>query len=222
MKLGLLADIHGDYVGLQQALAVLDAAGAEVLLCAGDMVDRGADADKVVELLLQRAAICIKGNHEHTVLEGLSRRRSGGRCEQLMSVGRIITDETAAYLQALPETADLALEDIRLLMAHGVPWSDLIGIFPDSRPALLHRLARAYTPVADVLILGHTHQPLCMRIGDLWVLNPGSVYGVTVRDSHTCGMLTLPELRFQVFDIRSSAEVTPYLLTSEPVPLTDE
>jgi hypothetical protein len=29
-------------------------------------------------------------------------------------------------------------------------------------------------------------------VGSLQILNPGSVYGVTARDSHTCATLTLP------------------------------
>jgi hypothetical protein len=33
--------------------------------------------------------------------------------------------------------------------------------------------------------------------------HPGSVYGVTARDSHTCATLTLPGREYRIFDLRS-------------------
>ena len=51
MKIGLIADIHGDLAGFRAALRLLEDKGVEHILCAGDIVDRGPDADTVVQLL---------------------------------------------------------------------------------------------------------------------------------------------------------------------------
>jgi hypothetical protein len=36
-----------------------------------------------------------------------------------------------------------------------------------------HRLARRF-PGCDAVVYGHTHVPQVERVGDVWVLNPGS------------------------------------------------
>ncbi len=68
MKIGLIADIHGDEAGLRRALDLLDGLGAERILCAGDLVERGSRGDAVIDLIRQRGIPCVKGNHEYIML----------------------------------------------------------------------------------------------------------------------------------------------------------
>jgi predicted phosphodiesterase len=53
-----------------------------------------------------------------------------------------------------------------------------------------------------------------LRLGALWIVNPGSVTGVRARDSLTCAMLDLPgcAARFYDLDDGGEREVTPVLL----------
>jgi hypothetical protein len=44
-------------------------------------------------------------------------------------------------------------------------------------------------------------------IGTLQILNPGSIYGVTIRDSHTCAILKLPACDFTVYDVQSGEAI---------------
>ncbi len=215
MKLGLVADLHGDLHGFEAALAIFEARGVERILCAGDIVDRGPDADRIAALLIEHGALCVKGNHEHSVLGQQARWRAGERRDRLAGLGRVIGDDTATFIEALPDTRSLTCEGVHLLMAHGIPWSDMLGVFPNSRPALFHLLAERVGGEADILILGHTHQPMDARVGALRVINPGSVYGVTIRDSHTCAVLDLPGGALTVFSLRDRQpiQVPPMVIT---------
>ena len=47
MKIGLLADIHGDLPGFQTALRLFDQHNTGQIICAGDIVDRGPNADTI-------------------------------------------------------------------------------------------------------------------------------------------------------------------------------
>src|SRR5688500_1059309 len=105
--LGLVADIHGDLDGLRRALAIFARERVGHLICAGDIVDRGADADAVVPILERLGATCVKGNHEHTVLRSQERWRASPRAEELARVGRVVSDATVAYIAARPDTARL-------------------------------------------------------------------------------------------------------------------
>src|SRR5262245_13489546 len=76
IKVGIIADMHGDFAGFQQSLDIFDRAGVSHILCAGDIVDRGPEADAMVKTILERGIPCIKGNHDHTVLENQAKWRS--------------------------------------------------------------------------------------------------------------------------------------------------
>jgi predicted phosphodiesterase len=76
-------------------------------------------------------------------------------------------------------------------------------VFPDSRRSTYQRIEKEYGADNDIIILGHTHHPLNATIGDLHIYNPGSIYGITTRDSHTCATLKLPECEFTVYDVRT-------------------
>ncbi|NTU81353.1 MAG: metallophosphoesterase family protein [Chloroflexales bacterium] len=203
---GLVADIHGDLAGLRRALAIFAREQVARLICAGDIVDRGADADAIVPILARLGATGVKGNHEHTVLYAQERWRASPRAAQLAQVGRVVSDATIGYIAALPATARLTLAGVRILVAHGAPWSDIASVFPDSHQAIFDQLRARYAADTDVIVLGHTHCPMQVDLGGLRVLNPGSVYGVTARDSATCATLDLATRTFRVFDLCTGAE----------------
>jgi putative phosphoesterase len=205
--IGIVADLHGDLAGFLRALEIFERQRVAHVICAGDLVDRGADADRIAQLLRRLQATCVKGNHEYTIARSQQRWRASDRAAQLVQIGRIINDETMAYISGLPDTARRTIAGTRLLVAHGAPWSDIASVFPDSCQATFDRLAAVAQGAADTIILGHTHRPMHVRVGPLQILNPGSVYGVTARDSYTCATLTLPARDYQVFDLRTGAPI---------------
>ncbi|MCD8332381.1 MAG: YfcE family phosphodiesterase [Oscillospiraceae bacterium] len=77
---------------------------------------------------------------------------------------------------ALESTLLLEREGVRLLLGHGHRWQVKVG--------LEQALCAAQCAQADVLLFGHTHQALCERRGNLWLLNPGTVGGVGAPPSY--------------------------------------
>ena len=203
--LGIMSDLHGDWVSTHQALALFDSHGVDQIVCAGDLADRGPHADRIVAALQERGILCVKGNHEHSVVTFQARWRAHPRPEALRRVGRIVSDATLEYIRALPDTVRFQVEQTPILLAHGAPWSDVTRMFPDARIGYYRRLVAEY-PDDQIIILGHTHQPMQVEVGHLLVLNPGSVFGITSRDSHTCAILRLPERTFDLFDLSTGAQ----------------
>ena len=65
MKIGIIADVHGDHSALKTALERLDTIHqVDHILCAGDLVGRGPEQEQVVELVRQRGIPTVKGNHD--------------------------------------------------------------------------------------------------------------------------------------------------------------
>ena len=67
---------------------------------------------------------------------------------------------------------------------------DLPGIYSLSPYTLEEVVLRAIGAGADILLFGHTHQPVVDRSGDFWVMNPGCI-GPSVR--RTYGVITLED-----------------------------
>lgn len=68
-----------------------------------------------------------------------------------------------------PEEKELFLGGKRIWMLHGHTYRVKLGI------GLLTEEARSRGE--DVVVFGHTHQPLCFLDGSLWVMNPGTIRG---------------------------------------------
>jgi putative phosphoesterase len=109
------------------------------------------------------------------------------------------------WLSELPTTREYCWSDQRVLLAHGSPHVIDEYVFPDQIPKRFKRAIR--TVECDLLLLGHTHTPMAVRLGRLWVVNPGSVAGARTRDSHTCAVVDLPAYRFGFYSLHDGAEV---------------
>src|SRR5258708_9999046 len=107
MKIGVIADIHGDAEALRLALDIFQSNDVAQIVCAGDIVDKGPDNPAALHLLQNAAIHCIAGNHDHD--------------EQYIGS---LDEDTAAYLRQLPETLRFTWENQRVLLAHASPWTD--------------------------------------------------------------------------------------------------
>ena len=67
----VVGDIHGCYTQLMSKLKEIKFNfNTDLLICVGDLVDRGKENEKVFNLLREHWFISIKGNHEHFCQEG--------------------------------------------------------------------------------------------------------------------------------------------------------
>lgn len=152
MKLGLISDVHGDYVGLELAWAHLTVLKADRIVCAGDVVGYGPRPDAVVEFLKGHRVDSVRGNHDRWALE-----RGPGAADPFG--GPAPSRPTLDYLATLPP--DLVVsEDSRIVaVVHGAPGDDMTYLTRSTHPprVLRYLLARLG---ADVLVVGHTHRAM--------------------------------------------------------------
>jgi len=83
-----------------------------------------------------------------------------------------------------PERRILEFASIRIGLIHG--WGAPTGI--EKRV-----MAEFQGEMLDVLIFGHSHQPVCRREGDLLLMNPGSPTDRRFAPGHTVGLLTIEQ-----------------------------
>jgi predicted phosphodiesterase len=188
VKLGVVADVHANLPALETALEAL--AGADVLVCAGDLVGYGAQPNECVARLREAGALCVMGNHDLMAIGAASLEVGDRLVETTMRWTRGALDEpTRRFLSELPGTRTVGDE---VVVAHGAPDDPWHYVREPADAA--DQLARM--PGARVLLVGHTHRALAVtedgtaavpdhvRLGAArWLLNPGSVGQSRERDA---------------------------------------
>lgn len=210
MKLGLMSDIHADPDALVRALILLQSKGVMEILCAGDLVDKGPSGDRVVDLIRAKNIATVAGNHDQSAerVQAFYRTNLGALGA---SPNLLLADENVEFLSSLPTVIYRSTGGHHLMVTHGTPWNISEYLYPASQERTFRRVARAARGEnANILIVGHTHTPMAAVVEDVHIFNPGSVCGGNhANGSRSVGVLELPTLHFEVFDIDTGAPIPP-------------
>jgi putative phosphoesterase len=153
-----------------------------MVLSLGDLVSEYRVSPDILQLARTAGLIGIRGNHEKTIL-----MHPGSTLRNRLDPGDL------AYLAELPAARQLTIQGRQVTVAHGSPWDDPHDyrceyVFPNDASSL----TRLRNTPADVILLGHTHVPMALKLDRCLVLNPGSC-GEARSVSHD---LTFAELDF--------------------------
>ncbi len=174
LRLAILSDIHANAQALEAALAEIDRRGADALVCLGDTVGYNADAQLCLDLVRERCAVVLRGNHDEAVATGNTRGlpRDGALAAKLHHEQLSEADRT--WLLDLPLVA--TFENTTLV--HATPQTPERWLRVDSYQVAHAQFAHFDTPVC---FAGHTHVPAVMgeKIGQFTV-RPGSRFLVNV------------------------------------------
>jgi peptidoglycan/xylan/chitin deacetylase (PgdA/CDA1 family)/predicted phosphodiesterase len=158
-QLALLADVHANLEALNAVLRdLVQRAPDAQLVCAGDSLGYGPDPDACLEVLAEKNAILVRGNHEEMVLG----QRDFGQCVHAGIVAAVWTREklSGSSLELL-EQLPLWTEPARgVVVCHG----DLrdAGTYVSDRSRAVAALGQMHElrPEARLLVCGHTHQAM--------------------------------------------------------------
>ena len=159
MRIGIISDIHANFVALETVLAKLKEVGATTRLwCLGDVVGYGPHPNECIDLLRTHEHICLPGNHDWGCI---------GRADPNMfnTEARFVLEWTAAhlnadnrdYLAALPEI--VPMPDVPFTLVHASPRDPIWEYLLEPQAA-----AECF-PLIDTpyCLVGHTHVPAVFR-----------------------------------------------------------
>jgi len=155
MRLGVIADVHGNLPALEAALAAMSRAGVDSFACLGDLVGYGPFPEECVERVAALRPFAVAGNHD---LVAVGRPEAGRRSPRALAEvdwtrQRLGTD-ALGWLGRLPLVAEAPGH---VVMTHGALGDPERAVLSRSDAAAqLHALGRSH-PTASVLLLGHTH-----------------------------------------------------------------
>ena len=117
-------------------------------------------------------------------------------------IGDQLYSYRAQYLSSLPFSHQFISEGLTVYVTH---WSDTYHVFPYVSEDVCNRIFE--NTKADIVILGHTHVPMKLKIDDKWIFNPGALSGNREDLRRTCGILELPQTEFELFDVDTQKPV---------------
>ncbi len=166
-----MADIHANWSALQAITEPYD-----VCLCLGDLVDYGVEPAPCVAWARQERTLTVRGNHDHGVAQNVTLSgRNGFKFLTTLTrplMRELLSPEDLRYLGQLPVSRLVTLDNTRFYLVHASPRDPLDEYAP---PDVEYWQRRLQNIEADVVCVGHTHQPYVLEVGDKLVINPGSV-----------------------------------------------
>ncbi len=177
MRVGVIADIHGNLVALDAVLADLDRAGVDRVVCLGD-VAWGPRPRQVVERLRGLEYPTILGNADEELFNLPAEAPGDDNARMTWDIDCWCIEQLSPgdldYLRGLRPTLETPLgEGTTLLCFHGSPRSFddvIVATTPDGD---LARMLSGYN--ATVMAGGHTHEQMLRRYKGTILVNPGSV-----------------------------------------------
>ncbi|HEY1352558.1 MAG TPA: metallophosphoesterase family protein [Ktedonobacteraceae bacterium] len=180
MSIAALYDIHGNLPALEAVLDELAEVQPDILVLGGDIVSGPMPAQTLTRLrALDTRILAIRGNADReavTAWDGQPfMQRQSAEVRAITSwVAQQLSREQRDFLAGLPTHLTLAVEGLGdVLFCHATPHSDEMIFTPRTPQQRLHTLFQGIEQ--PVVVCGHTHMQFEIQVGDVRVLNAGSV-----------------------------------------------
>ena len=180
MRIAILSDIHDNLTALDAVLADLRETSPDLVLHGGDLVSGGSSPAEVVDCIRDLGWTGVRGNTDEAVARPATLEEFAAQSPAPPSLWDAVREmttftrdklgaERVTWLGALPRV----VIHPPVALVHASPtnaWrSPLAG-------ATEAELESTYSPLGQALVVyGHIHQPFVQEIGQLTVINSGSV-----------------------------------------------
>ncbi len=206
-RIALISDIHGNLPAFEAVLKEIDRQNIKAIWNMGDMVGYYPFPSEVIQKLQDIDAVSIIGNYDLKVLDFERKKKKWQktkRPEKYFSFRwtyEHLSVSDKKYLRSLPEQQRMTFGNKRILLVHGSPESVDEHVYPETPKEHLQHLAEVAK--ADIIISGHTHQPMHRKAAGTCFINPGSVGRPEGDDPRACyAMLTFSGSTFEVKQFR--------------------
>jgi serine/threonine protein phosphatase 1 len=163
----VIGDVHGSYNALCSLLGQIGIDNNDQVYFLGDLIDRGPQSAKVVELVIDNKYKCILGNHELMLLQALGKKeinhlsfqewqKYGGNATVMSYGHKMLPEEHLEWIKSLPFYFDLG--DYWLVHAGIDPCKPIIHQSPKAFCWIRGRFHRSTKPYFKdkTIIVGHT------------------------------------------------------------------
>jgi putative phosphoesterase len=211
MRVAALYDIHSNLPALEAVLEDVRRAGADLIVIGGDVVPGPMPRETLGRLLdLDIPVRFLHGNGDRAVLELKAGKETTALPEPVRELARWVAAQLdpgqERVMAGWPPTLRLEIPGLgEVLFCHATPRNDT-EIFTRRTPEEV--LLPVFEGVdVNLVVCGHTHMQLDRKVGNLRVVNAGSV-GMPFDGPGACWLLLGPDVQLQrtSYDLEAAAE----------------
>jgi predicted phosphodiesterase len=228
-RIAVFGGLYSNYLALEAALRDARRRGVDTCYCLGDLGAFGPHPDRIFPLLHAHGVVCIQGNYDNSIGNGLADCQCGYTDPRDNHFARLsyaytfanTSPANRAWMRELPAQRRLQLGRYRVLLCHGSPRKMNEFLWESTTPNhFLEHLAAAHE--ADVILATHTgikwHRCLA---SDRRFVNVG-VLGRPENDGRTCVWYAVleaaPELRVEFVPVAYDHERLASEMRAEALP----
>jgi putative phosphoesterase len=178
MKTAVFADIHANIQALEAVLRDCEIQGIDKFWLLGDYVDYGAEAFRVIQVLMSlNAEHIISGNHDACLFNNSVRNSNTPHGKLSYLYTKNLAEAAVGKFEWLRNISHIPQKLIlnkRILLVHGTPRDPYWGKFtPDCNSEILFEYMSANN--IEIMFMGHSHISFKLTKGGMSIINPGSV-----------------------------------------------
>src|ERR1700710_498138 len=175
MRFAAIADVHGNHLALEAAIADIRRQGITDIVNLGDMASGPLEARRSMDMLMELDAVHVLGNHDRYLIDRPPEKMGSWDRPAHAQLDPVHLD----WLRAVPTTR---IYRDQVFLCHATPSRDEIywleDVLPDGtvRMAPLDSIEPHATGITQQLILcGHSHLARAVQLRDgRLIVNPGS------------------------------------------------
>lgn len=169
MPTAVISDIHGNATALRSVLADIESRGIDKIVCLGDIVGYGPEPLECIDLVQEKCAWALMGNHDFGVLYEPTNFNPTAEAAAFWTREQFDREPDEGerqrryeYLSSLRvrQVEDLCGDGTEVLAVHASPRRPINEyIFPDDVNDAPDKIDAIFDRVKQVALVGHTHVP---------------------------------------------------------------
>lgn len=181
MRIAIVSDIHGNLTAFDAVLEDLRLTSPDLILHGGDLADSGSSPVEIVGRIRELGWAGVMGNTDEMLFDPSSLTEFAGQsAERLRPLFGTIEEMAAWTREALGEERLAFLKGLprvhirdAMALVHASPESAWRAPRPDAADAEFEQI---YRPLGrPVVVYAHLHRSFVRRVGEMAVVNTGSV-----------------------------------------------
>lgn len=153
MRYGIFSDTHANIEALTEVMKAFDGENIDRYGCIGDSVGYGASPNECCDIIRERAAFTVMGNHDAAVAGCMDYSYYYDAARNALDLhAGILSEENMAWIRTLP----YEVREEGLAFCHGSPINleEFEYIFSAEQAARCHEI---WDDLAQITFIGHSH-----------------------------------------------------------------
>lgn len=175
-RIAIISDIHGNFQALKSVIEDIDSKGISIIICLGDIIGKGINSRRCIDLIKQKCNIVLKGNVDDRFCANAEDfKENETEYNRIKYYQQFLTKEDIEYLTSLPLYTEFYMSGNLVRLFHASindPYKGVFNYDLDFRKK--YELFKSDT-IADIVIYGHIHYQFLEKIYGKTLINCGSV-----------------------------------------------